>query len=121
MIGIGKPHGINNMITVNIDELIIGTCLPTEWRKSTALFNKKDSMALLNLCSEKNIAILSIEGFIKNGDCIVPDMNCIIDFSEFLKNSNISEINNSINITRDFILHYENNDILIEFLLVRFN
>ena len=53
-------------------------------RAKASLYDTEGSMRLLNYCLDNQIGILGIEGFIKVNDGFMPEMDCIVDFSQLL-------------------------------------
>ncbi|OLO05479.1 hypothetical protein BTW07_03100 [Salinicola socius] len=83
------------------------------------LFNKKDSEKLLNFCEHQKLAILGIEGFNISGDKITPDLDFIADFSCLATTDKKYFIDTSIKSARKFLELITDNDLLLEFVLVR--
>lgn len=88
---------------------------PTLMWGTTPLYNNKDALLLLNYYSNNNIGILGFEGFIKLDDGFMPDMDCIVDFSDFFLNDSQNFVKKSIEITHNF-LQSVSDDILFEFV-----
>lgn len=93
-------------------------CYSTILWKGIPLFNIQDACKFLDLCEEFNIAVLGIEGFKIINDYRIPDMECIVDFSEIMESMKDDFPKYSRQCSLDFIKNYVNDDVLIEFEIV---
>jgi hypothetical protein len=98
---------------------LIDLNLPTKWWGGVALFNRPDSLRLMDHCVSHGIGVLGVEGFRIEGDKIIPLMDYIIDFSELANVAGSNFRKKSVEIVVQFLKSMpEKNDILLEFLLV---
>ncbi len=61
--------------------IIKGLDKPTVYHKNMALFDRTDSLFLLDLCEDNSIGILGADGFEIERAQIRPRMDWILDFS----------------------------------------
>lgn len=116
MIRIGLPPGIDAMN----EFIFLGVGPePTRLWGGTPLFNLIDGVKLLRFCEEHNAAVLGIEGFKVIGDKRVPDLGCIADFSTLVVAAGENFPEASRKSARCFIDSILDDDILLEFVLVK--
>lgn len=99
---------------VSVEDLPIS---PTLMWGGTPLFDVSDGVKLLDYCKSKGIAVLGVEGFKIKGDKIIPDMDCIVDFSASLNEMDFSM--KSVEMSRLIVEGMSDSSIFMEFLLVR--
>lgn len=92
---------------------------PTKLWGDTPLFGVVDSLKLIQYCEINNIAVLGIEGFRINSNKRIPDMSCIVDFSELFRISGGEFTAKSLQISKSFIQEIREIEIYLEFLLVK--
>lgn len=113
---LGCSMGLIYMEEVLVSSLSI---IPTKEWGDNHLFNKLDSIELLDCCKRNNIFVLGIESFrISNGKR-VPDMGCIVDFSDFLKIYDDNLVERSVETSKLFISEVGDLDIYFEFVLIK--
>ena len=73
----------------------------------------------MDWCAKYGIAVLGVEGFRLDGDHRIPDLDVIADFSELMKVSGTSFTYRSIAALREFLLLMPQDDVMLEFVLVK--
>lgn len=91
--------------------------LPTLWRNNVALFDLNDCYRLVDYCSVAGgVAIIGIEGFVIDGEFIIPQMDFIADFSKLVGDEFCAR---SIEASRKFLNIVNGDTILFELQLVK--
>lgn len=67
----------------NISPSSIGV-IPTKMHNEMELFDLTGSRLLLDICRAQSVAVLGVEGFRVDKGFLIPEMNCIADFSELI-------------------------------------
>lgn len=93
--------------------------LPTKKHGDMALFDSGDALRVLNFCEIKRISILGIEGFYLIGDNIIPNMNCIADFSMMIELEGENFQKKSLKWSRVFINNVVDKNVFFEFVLAK--
>ncbi|MBF4554930.1 hypothetical protein H7698_02525 [Pseudomonas sp. p50] len=90
---------------------------PTMLWSGTPLFNVDDGLRLVDYCKNNDIAVLGIDGFKIKGGKRIPDIDCIVDFSASLNETNFAV--KSIEASKTIIEGMSGDDVFMEFVLVR--
>lgn len=107
---------MSDMKSISFSEIPLSTLdLPSRWWGDIPLFNKKDAIKLLDYCEINGYGVLGIEGFNFSNKFRVPNMDAIVDFSGSI-GTNFNEFKKkSIEISKNFLIHFVDNDTDIEF------
>jgi hypothetical protein len=114
MIQTGLLLGIQNREKTLISTVPV---LPTKIHGDMALFDANDALRVLNFCGIKKLSILGIEGFRLHGDNIIPDMDCIADFSMMIELEGDNFQRKSLEWSRFFINQIADKNVFLEFVL----
>lgn len=90
----------------------------TIWREGIPLFNIEDGLLLMDYCAKNDIGVLGVEGFYLKEGCRIPNMNCIVDFSNLVIIDPLRFKTKSIDMARVFLDGLAVKDIFLEFVLV---
>lgn len=102
-------------VEVSVESLPI---TPTLTWSGSPLFDVGDGVRLIEYCKNNDVAALGIEGFEIKGGKRIPRMDYIVDFSASLNEMNFAV--KSIDASRKIIESMIGSDILMEFVLDRF-
>ncbi|WP_152625118.1 hypothetical protein [Xanthomonas albilineans] len=92
---------------------------PSNFFNGTELFDVDRSKNVIDACELLDVSILGMEGFRISGNNRIPDMDCIVDFSPLLSKFGSNFPDFSRKSAREFIESIYDNEILIEFVLVK--
>lgn len=108
--------GLIQMEDVDANELPIK---PTMLWGNAPIYNVSDGLNLIDYCGANGIAVLGLEGFSILDGKRVPDMNCVIDFSELQEIAGSDFSKKTVLISKSFVEGLGRADIYFEFTLVR--
>jgi hypothetical protein len=88
-------------------------------KKGNDYFNFEEAIIFIKQCKKKEYAIIGIEGFIKENNEFIPQLDIIADFSEYNEHNWISYVNSCAGFAKKFIDHFSNNKkILFQFVVI---
>jgi hypothetical protein len=91
---------------------------PTSYADEVPLFDRDDSVRLLDLCQRQGLGVLGIEGFTLSGNARYPDTNHVADFSTLLGRDDFEAV--SLESARRFLRHREGRrNLYFEYVLAK--